>query len=109
MNSSPHHLQTTHLASAATAPRGERREFHTDQRLVRSLACIAPRGARVTTPGLSSLSPLARLRTYRAGPAVREFMAIPPGSRVEPGARRSQRKWYPRRPAVTQPSLALAA
>ncbi len=84
MNSSPHHLQTTHLASARTAPRGERRELRTDQRLVRSIARIALREARVATPGLSSLSPLARLRTYRDDHAVREFTAPPltSGARV---------------------------
>src|SRR5271170_4013300 len=65
MNSSPHHLHTAHLASARTAPRGERREFPTDQRLVRSLA-------RIAREGLGSLPRASRLcrRSLAYGPTA---------------------------------------
>jgi hypothetical protein len=43
-NTPPHHLHSTRLPSTRTVPRGVRRKFRADERLVRSLARTAREG-----------------------------------------------------------------
>src|SRR5260370_988880 len=99
MNSPPHHLHSTHLASARTAPRGERREFRTDQRVVRSIARTAREGLGSQPRASRLLSPLARPTDLpRRPPRTRihgDYARVTTGDRVpviaaEVGVRRDK-------------------